>query len=127
MLGGIIGGAIGAAIGDFMSSKKEIDYVHEPIEALASMKDSISVPHTSISSIVIKRKLSSPYLNIGYLESGRKKKIEALLTRPEALVTQKQIQGKSKKEILKEYAEEVWKAFERGLPPEAARQIQVRL
>lgn len=127
MLAGIAGGVIGAALAESVSSKKEIDYVHEPIEVLASLRGSISVPHSSILGIAVNRKLSSHYLKIRYSGSGHKKKIDALLAPPTALVAEKQIQGKRKKEISREYAREVWKAFEKALPPEIVQHAKVRL
>lgn len=66
MLGGIIGGAIGAMVAELAKSRREIDYLHEPIEMLASMKGSISIPHASLSSIFIKGRFSMYSLRIDY-------------------------------------------------------------
>lgn len=78
-------------------------------------------------SILIEKTLLAYNLRIDYSESVRKHKIKAILTPPEALLLQGQNQGKSKKDILREYVEEVSRAFEKALPPKVAQKAQVRI
>lgn len=123
--GGVIGGRIAYAIAE----KKDFDYQRVDVNDLIRGPNNVTIPHSAIRDIEIKKKINGHFrMTIKYeIETKQKGKISATLTPPDAHMRSARREGADKRALIEDYARKVKEAYEQALPPSIAQHARWEL
>ncbi|UCE90940.1 MAG: hypothetical protein JSV90_05805 [Methanobacteriota archaeon] len=126
-IGAVVGGAIGAAIADAVSKKKDHDYGNCDPAALAANDKNICVPHSSVTGVELKKRMSGYTIRMDYADDGGKKKLAGQLMLPDELRAKRKAEGVKAKVAMEDYAKMTQQAFELALPPTVAQNAEWKI
>jgi hypothetical protein len=115
----LLGGVAGMMAGSLLTPRKTSDYSHIDVEQITQNKENISILHSQIQHIQIKKSLGSPYtlfLEYTDTETLKNKKIRMYLIPPEELLVLKKNEGMKEKTILQDYVQKAQEALKQSLP-----------
>jgi len=116
-------GGIGASLSGTLGARRRVDLARGSPADLAAPKDSITVTHDRIRSIQIVKRGWGYRLHLAFQGSrGNEITLVAAVLPPVEYIRQRRAVGMPRAEIFREYGVKVRQAFERALPPEAARE-----
>lgn len=115
--GYLLGGAVGWALASSMAEDRHVDFDNTAPETLATVPDSIIVPHNAIHFIRFKKSMGIYQLQIKYRDSRSKKKsLNAYVAPTAEYFKKKKAEGVKRKEAHKQYFTNVENAYRKALP-----------
>ena len=102
-------------------TREQTDFATVDIDKLASVNENVSVPHTAIEKMQIKKGMGGYSFWIEYrTEDGKKQFASADLNPSKQYLKARKAEGADKQEAIRQYAEKAQEVFRRALPPVAA-------
>jgi len=123
-VGYLLGGIGGAIVASSLGSNKDIDYANADVEELRKDEKNISVRHSKLTRLVMKKGLSGYTLRMEYDIQDKGYKVSAKVVPPSELVKQRKSEGAAHGEIEAEYVEKMKRAFEMAMSPEAKQKME---
>jgi len=126
-VGALLGGVIGAAVVEAMSERSRPDYSQVDPSAVAADEKNLSIPHSSVRGLVLRKKWSGYHLRVDYVDdSGKDKKIVGTLALPDELAAMKKAAGVNGAAALEEYAAMARRAVELAMPPGVVQYAELK-
>lgn len=126
-MGWFLGGIGGAIAASSLNAGRSIDYRRTEIKKLLKDSKNISIRHSRLSRLVLKKKGSTYTLKMEYDRKGKNRRLLAKVTPPAELVRQRKQEGLSRDEIFGAYAMKSKMAFERAVPADEAHKMKWRI